>query len=283
MPRSDVPFGSEFSPSQIDLPIILEIAHRHGSNWKAFEAEVRDRYFSDYATSDYNKGKLANNTKLSMRAYGLIGNDDTQLTHAGLALFALRSDGDALYEAFSRHILKFCQGANFVQCILDMHAAAEEINLNKLRHWLKERGISVPRGAKHMSTLRLWLEKAGVFISGYRVDKDRLETILGIGVEELEALAAFTPEQKAYIKALANIGASGPHPSNEIEKLAAATYGVNFNEKSLPKQILYPLRDAGYVALARGTRETGRGAKPFLVTATEKFASDLIGPSSRTA
>ena len=278
MPRSDLPFGSEFSPAQVDLAVLLELAQQHGADWKAFEAAVRDRYFAENKTSDYNKGKLANNTKLSLRAYGLIGEKDTTLTETGQALYGLRHEEASLYEAFGRHILKRCQGMNFVQCLLDMQAAGENIDLNRLRRWLEERGITVPRGGKHMSTLRLWLEKAGVFVSGYRVDQVRLNEILGLNVEEFEALATFSPEQRAYLKALANIDGGGPHFSNDIERLAAATYGVAFNEKNLPKQVLYPLRDAGYVELERGTKGAGRGAKPFLVTATGKLVAEIIAP-----
>ena len=278
MPRSDLPFGSEFSPAQIDLPVILDLAHQHGADWRGFEEAVRDRYFAEYRTSDYNKGKLANNTKLSLRAYGLIGEKDTTLTDTGRALHDLRQEEAALFEAFGRHILKRCQGMSFVQCLLDMQAAGEDIDLNKLRRWLHERGITVPRGGKHMSTLRLWLEKAGVFVARYRVDEARLREILGLDVEEFEVLAVFSPEQRAYLKALANVAGGGPHLSNDIERLAAATYGVTFNEKNLPKQVLYPLRDAGYIELERGTKAAGRGAKPFLVTATGKLVADLITP-----
>ena len=278
MAQSDLPFGSEFSPAQIDLPVLLELAYEHAADWRAFEAAVRDRYFAGNKTSDYNKGKLANNTKLSMRAYGLIGEKDATLTETGQALYDIRADEIDLYEAFARHILKECQGMNLVQCLLDIWAAGEEIDLNKLRRWLEERGIIVPRGGKHMSTMRLWLEKAGVFVSGYRVNQGRLNDILGLNVEEFEVLATLSAEQKAYLKALANIGGGGPHFSNDIERLAASTYGVSFNEKNLPKQVLYPLRDAQFITLERGTREAGRGAKPFLVTATEKLATDIITP-----
>ena len=278
MSRSDLPFGSEFSPAQIDLAVLLDLAQEHGADWKAFEAAVRDRYFADYNTSDYNKRKLANNTKLSMRAYGLIGKKDTTLTGTGQALYEIRKDEPALYKTFARHILKNCHGMTFVQCLLDMQVADEHINLTKLRRWLQERGITVPRGGKHMSTLRLWLETAGVFVSGYRIDQSRLNDILDLSLEEFEALAAFSPEQRAYLKALANIDGGGPHFSNDIEKLASATYGISFNEKNLPKQVLYPLRDAGYIELERGTKDAGRGAKPFLVTATAKLAADIITP-----
>lgn len=199
-------------------------------------------------------------------------------TAAGKTLLALGKDRAALYEEFARHILLHCQGMNFVQCVLDMRSAGENINLSTLRKSLEERGLSVPRGAKHMSTLRLWLEKAGVFVTGYRVDHRRLGEILGLGVEEFEELARFSPEQKAYLKTLANIGEPGPHASNDIERLATATYGTAFNEKNLPKQVLYPLEAAGYIDLRRGTKKAGRGAKPFLVTATDKLIAEVAVP-----
>jgi len=278
MPRSDLPFGSEFSPAQIDLSTLLQLAHTHGADWKSFELAVRERYFESHDTSDDNKSKLANNTKLSLRAYGLIGPKDTTLTETGEELYEIREDKPALYETFAKHILTNLHGMNFVQCILDMHAAGEPVNLNSLRHWLGERGIAVPRGGKHMSTLRLWLDLAGIFVTGYRVDQARLNEVLGVSMEVFETLTQFTLEQRAYLKALANIDGGGPHASNDIERLAAATYGVSFNEKNLPKQVLYPLRDAGYIRLDRGTRKSGRGAKPFLVTATTLLAADLITP-----
>src|SRR5690606_29899190 len=96
--------------------------------------------------------------------------------------------------------------------------------------------------------------------------------------DEIDALAMLSPEQKAFLRALANIGGTGPYPSNEIERLASATYGVQFNEKSLPKQVLYPLAERGYIILKRGTKEAGRGAKPFLVTPTDKLVADVIDP-----
>lgn len=69
MQKSDLPFGSEFSPSQINLPNILELASIHGGNWHAFEASIRAAYFAAHKTSEYNQKKLANNTKLGMIAY----------------------------------------------------------------------------------------------------------------------------------------------------------------------------------------------------------------------
>ncbi|MBI4184539.1 MAG: restriction endonuclease [Proteobacteria bacterium] len=256
---------------------MLELAAKHGGNWKAFEAAVRAAYFEKHRTSDYNRGKLANNTKLGMIAYGLIDRN-AGLTEFGRRLYELGRDDGKLHAELARHVLLNLHGMTLVQCVQDVQAAGETVDLIRLRRWLGERGIHFPRGGKHPSIMRLWLERAGVFTSGWRIDEARLKELLGAPVDEFEALANLSREQKVYLRTLANMGGPGPYPSNQIEKLASATFGVRFNEKNLAKQVLYPLATLGYVTLVRGTAEKGRGAKPFLVTPTPKLVADLITP-----
>jgi site-specific DNA-methyltransferase (cytosine-N4-specific) len=273
--KSDLPFGSEFSPSQISLREVIGFAKQHGGNWKAFENEVYQKYFKRNSTSETNRRKLANNTKLGMFAYGIIDRD-ANLTELGKKLLDCPDDA-TLYQTLARHILLNLHGMNFVQCILDMHAAGETIDLIALRERLEERGIHFPRGGKHPSMMRLWLEKAGVFSTGYRVNETVLQKLSGASADEFNALAMLTKEQQTFLKTLANLPA-GEYQSNEIEKLASATFGVKFNEKNLPKQVLYPLSEAGYITLTRGTKDGGRGAKPFTIKATAKFVADIIAP-----
>ncbi|MBI2913803.1 MAG: restriction endonuclease [Chloroflexi bacterium] len=278
MAKSDLPFGSEFSPSQVELSEVLDLARRHGGDWKAFEAAVRARYFESYPTSDYNRGKLANNCKLGMIAYGTIDRD-AQLTDFGERLWQFRDSPHVLYGELARHILVDLHGLALVQTAQDMEARGEKVTLNKLREWLGERGIVFPRGGKHPSIMRLWLERAGVFFTNsWRVNGERLGEIVGASTEEIERLGSLSPEQRAYLKTLANMGGTGPCPSNEVEQLASLTYGTKFDEKNLPKSVLYPLEAAGFIVLTRGTKRPGRGAKPFLVAPTEKFASEVMTP-----
>src|SRR5581483_4355577 len=107
---------------------------------------------------------------------------------------------------------------------------------------------------------------------------ERLQQIIGAPAQDIEALAKFTAEQKAYLKTLANMDGNGPYFSNDVETLASAIYGAKFNEKNLPQSILYPLQNAGYITLERGTKSDGRGAKPFLVSPTEKLEKELVLP-----
>lgn len=277
MKKSDLPFGSEFSPNQIDLPGALELAKQYEGDKNEFESKVKHTFFINNKTSDYNKRKLAMNLRLSMKAYGII-NNDLCLTDFGNWLYNIRNDTEILYQALAKHILVNLNGLTLVQCIQDMEAAGEKIDLVTLRHWLEKRGIHFPRGGKHPSMMRLWLEKAGVFRTRWEINEEKLREIVCIDTDELDVLAQLSPEQRAFLKAFINMGGAEPRYSNDIEKLATVTYGIKFNEKMLPKLVLYPLRDAGYIYLERGTKLPGRGAKPFLVMPSEKLDKDIIIP-----
>jgi site-specific DNA-methyltransferase (cytosine-N4-specific) len=282
MQRSDLPFGSEFSPSQIVLPELLEIIEASGGDWHALEAAILDRYFSSHAEgregeeASYNRGKLANNCKLGLIAYGIIERSGS-FTDFGRHLHGIREDEAALYRDLARHILLNLNGMLMVQCIQDMTSAGEEVNLTTLREGLASRGTHYPSGGKHPSMMRLWLAKAGVFVgSRWQIDTIRLQEVLGANPDDFEILARFTAEQRAFLRALANTGVTTPQPANEIARLAATTYGVRFPEKSLPKLVLNALIEAGYITAEKTT--TGRGAKPFHVVPTERLINDLIGP-----
>lgn len=280
---SDLPFGSEFSPSQIVLPDLLELVNANQGAGRALEAEILAKWFSGHAAKPdddddrtYNRGKLANNCKLGLIAYGIIDRD-VNFTDFGKELYALRGDETALYDALAKHILLNLKGMILVQCLQDMVAAGEDITLDTLRVALGERGVHFPRGGKHPSIMRLWLAKAGVIIgSRWQVNPIRLRAVLGVDPDEFPVLARFTAQQRAFLLALANSGVTTPQPANEIVKLASATYGVRFPDKSLPKDVLNALSAAGFIEATKTT--TGRGAKPFLVTPTAKVQADIIGP-----
>jgi len=278
MVKSDLPFGSEFSPSQIDLIHVLEIAEKYTGDWHALENSIRQEYFDSHPTSEYNRRKLANNCKLGMIAYGVLHRDGT-LSDLGKRLLSLKKTPGKMYQVFARHILLNLKGLIVVQTVQDMQARGERVDLQRLREWLQERGVYFPRGGKHPSIMRLWLEKAGIVTStDWQIDINRLEEIIGVSGDIVDELSMLTIEQKAFLKTLANMGETGPYWSNEVEKLASTSYGVKFDEKNLPKTVLYPLEKAGYLSLERGTKEIGRGAKPFQVRFTDRMNSELIVP-----
>jgi site-specific DNA-methyltransferase (cytosine-N4-specific) len=275
--KSDLPFGSEFSPSQIDLPTLLELAANHDGDVEALQSTIQAQFFSAHGGGNAkNQRTLAMNCRLGMKAYGLI-DQDAKLTELGRSLYALRHSESQLYEALARHILLNLRGMALVQCIRDMTAAGEEVNLSSLRVGLAERNIHYPPGGKHPSMMRLWLEKAGVFVGNrWQIDELRLRAVAGADLADFSVLSRFTVEQKAFLQALINMDVSDPQPANKIVRLAEVTYGVRFPEKSLPKLVLNALVDAGYITTTKTTE--GRGAKPFLVAPTPKLVADVVIP-----
>ena len=92
----------------------------------------------------------------------------------------------ALYEEFAKHILTKSARHEFrLQCILDCHAAGRSRQSEQSSSLASgSGGIAVPRGSKHMSTLRLWLERAGNFRDRVIESiKTRLNEVLGVSME----------------------------------------------------------------------------------------------------
>lgn len=261
---------------------MLDLVKDSDGNWKKLEAAILKEYFSKHAKgakgtdAAYNRAKLANNCKLGLIAYGIIDREGA-FTDFGRILYDVRSDEPTLYDKLAEHILLNLRGMALVRCIQEMTIAGERVTLDSLRLALEERGVHFPKGGKHPSMMRLWLAKAGVFLGeSWRVDEKRLRAILGTDSEEFAALARFTPEQRAFLLALANSGVTDAQPANVIRDLATATYGVRFPDKNLPQVVLNALRDAGYITVEKTTG--GRGAKPMLVTPTAKLRSDIVEP-----
>lgn len=68
-PKSDLPFGSEFSPSQIDLATVLELAEAHQGNVAALQLAIEARFFAGHGGgNEQNRKKLAMNCRLGMKA-----------------------------------------------------------------------------------------------------------------------------------------------------------------------------------------------------------------------
>lgn len=278
--RASLPFGSEFSPSQIELRRTLELVDAHAGDPKVLRDAILTTFFGSHGGTGpkaaKNRSTLAMNCRLGLKAYGII-DGDARFTEFGRRLFDVRADEKVLHETLAKHILLDLHGMALVQCIRDMNAGGEDVDLTSLRLGLAERGVDFPSGGKPPSTMRLWLEKAGVFVgSRWQVDDIRLQEVLGTDPAMYRELSKFTTEQRAFLRALANTGSTDPQPANEIVRLAEATYGVRFPEKSLPKLVLTALRDAGYITATRPVE--GRGGKPFMVAPTAKVTADLIEP-----
>lgn len=286
--KSEIPFGAQFSPSQVNLLQLLEIVHNFAGNRDKITENIRDRFFANHASRAANpekqRWKLADNTVLAMRAYGLLEEDCATPTSLASELFTATSNPDDVYEHFAQHILINLRGIPLVETLDMMQCAGEKVTLRTLRKRLEQRGLHVPRGSVHLSSMRLWLAQAKVFdpdVKGgprlYEVDQGRLKELLGIGMDAIDKLTQLNRAQRAFLRALVRLaGESDPLIANNVADLANMLYGVSYNHKQLPKSVLFPLRDLGYVKLTKST--AGRGAKPYEVSRTSKFYEEISNP-----
>lgn len=278
--KSEIPFGAQFSPNQVDLPKLLRIIHDHAGDRTRITEAIRDEFFAPHSPAQ--RWKLADNTVLALRAYELLAEDGATPTTLAGELLAI-ADKPEVYERFAKHILVNLKGITFAETLATMQAAGEEINLHTLGKRLEQRGLHVPRGAVHLSSMRLWLAQAGIFdarITGgprlYEVHQARLKALLGIGLDAIDSLTQLNAAQRAFLRALTRIAEPDPLVANKVADLASMLYGVEYNHKELPTSILFPLRDLGYIQAAKST--TGRGAKPYEVSRTLKFRQEISEP-----
>lgn len=272
-----LPFGSEFSPSVISLPLLLEICKKNEGDNKSLEAVFIETFFKDKGNgSEKNRKTIGYNCRCSLFNYGILTTYG-YLTDIGNQLYEIRADEPLLYKTLAKHILLHLNGLAFVQCIREMHLARETVNLTTLKAALELRGITYPSGGKHPSMMRLWLDMAGVMNKKWEINEDALADVLGTA-DTTDALSELDNLQRAFLKALVNSGKYTEFQSaSNITKLASAVYGVHFPEKSLPKLVLNKLQEAGFIEAVKTTE--GRGAKPFNVRLHPDVTPSLIIPT----
>jgi site-specific DNA-methyltransferase (cytosine-N4-specific) len=80
-----------------------------------------------------------------------------------------------------------------------------------------------------------------------------------------------TPAQVAVLKTLAAVGEESVD-SSKLRQAAEKAYGVRINEKQMPKDVLLPLKEAGYVEFTSGS------ARSAPVKATTKLTEEITVP-----
>lgn len=243
---------SDVSPKVVSLNDLLDICMNHNGSKEAVDTAA--------AALTYCKGdaKKAMNVRLSLQSYKLL-DKDLLPTDVCKNLAAKKSEEDK-YNLLAKHILLNLYGLAFIHCLQDMKAERKEITLTTLRQACQERNIIYPKGGKHPSMMRGWLALAGIFVSQWEVDGNKVEEILGTA-DNYDPLSELDVLQKAFLKALINSQSSGFISASKIVKIAENTYGVQLPEKSLPKLVLDTLKEKGFIEAQKTT--SGRGAKPF--------------------
>jgi site-specific DNA-methyltransferase (cytosine-N4-specific) len=273
-----LPFGSEFTPRTVgSLSDILDLAKRHDGAPKELQDALRQTYFSHHSGGDAaNQRTLAYNCLLSMQSYGIL-DKEARFTSVGEALYALRADSDALHAAFAKHILTDRGGLLLLSAIRDQMKAQQRVTLESIRPALEIRGAYMPRGGKHVSSMRSWLQAAGIMDTGWGITESRVADVLGISLDDVDVFSGLDDLQKMFLRALAiRSSEPAPYPSNEVIQAAEKLSGIKFPEKSGHGKIIEPLEKAGLIKAEKTTG--GRGGRAFNITPTAKFKAEMVEP-----
>ncbi|MCW6035812.1 restriction endonuclease [Spirulina subsalsa FACHB-351] len=145
-------------------------------------------------------------------------------------------------------------------------------NLNKYE--LQEMGYSISPNAVYVSTMRQWLQQAGVFEKAYEINWDTVYDILELDKDYIDELYTLTSTQKYFLLAMLQMSIVEFTPWNEIVKYTGSVYKVRFPSKSFVKEVIQPLVNVGLIETDKTTQ--GRGAKPNRVKLSAKAQKELL-------
>lgn len=286
MPKSDIVFGSEFSPAVIDLPVLLELVHENQPDRTALQRAIDARFFSGKGKNADPRKTLGDNTVLAMIAYGLVNRIDrtsVELTEFGQELYDHRSSESDLKDRMGQHCLANLDGLKLVSCIHDLIQAGILLKKENIAKRLREEGMHVPNNGKHLNILRQWLEFADVLNSTHTSagadlwmpDDARIEALTGVTAHDIEQWSDLTQAQYDFARAFALMGCDEA-TSSDVRDSAVSLYGTEFPEGGLPQSVLHRLEEVGLLTWKKTTG--GRGAKAHLVYATEKLKGEFFEP-----
>lgn len=277
--ESRIPVGTQFSPSLVDLAAFVRAAvERSGDRDALGDAVVEE----PVRIKPYGRPPSRRMRGLPLEAavqYGLLDADTYEATDLARRLAGMGED--EMHRAFARHVLLNLGGLRVVEAAQEMHLDGRAVTGDSLAEYLTDQGFRVSVHNTAINTMRMWLAKAGLFPesgrgdAAWRPDPAVKEDLVGIGDDTIAALAALTPEQAAFAKALARLDPVGWTPAAEVRDLAEAAEGVRIGRGSLPNEVLRPLEAAGLVEYRTGGT---RGGKTSELRTTEPFQAEVLRP-----
>ncbi len=290
MERTNLKFtyGHQFEPAKFNLTEILQLCLECEPHRRTFEQQIANQYFSGHSKQNMNLekaaanvAKLAMNTYLSLRAYQLVEkvNDDAwtyKVTALSHEILANRDNLEEVNRIFACHILTNLTGMSLLKAIEAINARGDKPELQIIAYELQEMGYQIDPKAIYISTMRQWLEKAGIFERQYEINWDTVAEFLELDKDYIDELYTLTPEQKYFLLAMIHLDTPQSTPSNKIVDYVTSVYKVRLPEKLLVKQVIEPLRVLGLIEAEKMTGGRGGGRVGTAVKLTKIARNELV-------
>lgn len=264
-----LPFGTQFSPNQIDLPRLLQlVSENEGAETAPLIDAIVTAFFSDKA--EHERRSIAGNCKNSLVAYGIMETGGgVHFTGFGHQLHGIGDETEQC-EMLVKHILKNLNGMVLIDTLRSMKRDGERINKETVAQ-----KFDLSPTSNHVQVMKLWLNKGGV-LQGWRIDEHRLSELTELTETEFRLLKTLTSEQYYFLRALCNTNTLDLQKAADIRRLATATYGIGFVQSNFSQAVIQPLQQKGLIEVQRATE--GHGARTPLIKMTELTMREIVLP-----
>lgn len=223
MNTTELPFGTQFSPEQVNLRRLLELAQEYtGKANRDLVRQIASEFFAQKNEAE----KLAGNTSISLKGYGLLeGKTTIRITETGKMLLSLE-DENQLKKAFAKHILLNLNGLVLVDTLRRMELSGEKLTNASINEELIRQGFKLKQTSNNAQVMKLWLNQGEVILDGWKVNETVLKDLLGIEGEDIANYKGLQPQQYYFLLALCNAYDNAPLLTTDIRELAAASYAM---------------------------------------------------------
>lgn len=276
-----VPYSQQFSPEQTPLKRLLPVLRQYAGDASKLRKAIAGAFFRFKASPE----KLAGNTLIALKTYGIVEGDDAVLGAFGKELLASQNDLPQAHAILAKRILVDMDGVNIVETLREMASGGIQINLISLPGELMLRGVEASDNSSDLSGVLGWLREGQVLLNKYDINEPKYSALVGTPSETLQVLKNLNGEQISFLRAMVALSISDWTPYNAICRHAEALYAgeIRFNWKDIVKLVLQPLQAAGLIEIrkkAKQAQETpeGRGGKATDVKPTGKFEKEIAEP-----
>ncbi len=275
-----VPYSQQFTPEQTPLKRLLPVLRQNAGASAKLKKAVAGAFFKGKASPE----KLAGNTLISLKTYGIIDADGA-LTNFGEQLLAFQDDLPGAHALIAKRLLVDMNGVGVVETLREMSGAGIKIELKSLPDELAHRGIEASSNSSDLSGVLGWLREGKVLLNKYDVNDAEYSVLIGTPAGTLQAIKGLSGEQISFLRAMVALNVTDWTPYNTICRHAEALYAgeIRFNWKDIVKLVLQPLQEAGLIEIRKKAKQDqdtpeGRGGKPTDVKPTGRFERELAEP-----
>lgn len=275
MEKKTLPFGTQFTPNQVDIMKLLEVIEANeGVTAKDFTTKLEKIFFIKNAAN--SRKTMAANCRQSLVSYGILEEGGgTVISEFGKKLIGL-SAIDEVYEEIASFLLRELNGMILIEAIRSLKRSGLKIKnetvIDQVNYLLNSDLIG---SGNNVQSAKLWLEKANI-LSGWNINESKVQKIIGMTEEEMQLIRLLTPEQYYFLRTLCNVNSNEYVKGAEIRELAEATYHISISPKTIAPAVILPLEKQKLINAKKPT--SGRGGASYLVKVTVKSKKKLIEP-----